>query len=297
MVPLLITSTDGGASWSASYWASKDIFLNGYPQNVPLELFPIGDRAFITHEYVGMDVSRDNGSTWISISTFASRRCSKVAALQNKLFAWCQQLFVSSDDGASWTSINTLLQPFSNSFMAATTHALLIGGTGPKGTTIKENHIRILRSTDLGNSWSDAGFLSADGSVLESMAASGTWVYAVEQTHSGGYEVHISQDEGLSWSTLALATDPGNTLILPDQRHLWLSSFSFAGGAQVLVDGTRWQWLVKGLEGTCKLSPLPTENTSYSCYASGPLLISGSHVYMYGEDYSAIWSYDASSLP
>jgi hypothetical protein len=229
----LLTSTDGGATWSA---VSSSTFSDKYVSSVVVDpTNPATLYAGTDHPYNGNNPERlfkstNGGSTWTQTSLNAAGSSVDIVAVnpaQNaQVFAashGTSGLFQSLDGGVTWTTLNT--DP-----ACGGVNTILFDASGQ--TMYLATTTGVCRSTDGARTWalsSVANLASVQALCFDPLDASILYAGAMPLTIGGSGGVFASSDGGATWAPVGSG--------LP--ADIPVSTLAADGKAQMLYAGTQ----------------------------------------------------------
>lgn len=267
-------SRDSGKSWTTI----------GNPPGV-IQTLVVNSGNILAGTDRGLYVSSDTGHTWSS--TGNSLKDSSIYSLvfsDSIMFAMTGDgydsgnIYVSTDSGMNWTPTSFPhlgFAPFAQSAMELTNGTSLLFVGGSKG---------VLRSTDLGQTWSPAGLDSV--SVVE-MTTHGSWVFA--GTYLGLY---LSTDLGTTWNYVGVPSS--DITCLAGYEHAIYAGTTndlYTGTLQVSSDdGNHW--------GNTNISSQKIMDGVYSIAQQGSIIVgsaTGSFIFR-SIDSGSSWMFGSNSF-
>ncbi|MGE5352697.1 MAG: WD40/YVTN/BNR-like repeat-containing protein, partial [Acidobacteriota bacterium] len=237
----IFVSSDNGTLWQPAN--------GGLHAHSILSMASIGNDLFAATETGGVFLSSDKGESWKAVNKGLKDKCiNALAAMGDELFAGSDTsgFFKSTDHGLNWREINYGSPKYFNhdsywsiTALAASGSNLVACATGGMGIYV---------STDRGENW----FYAKTDSMFEPnpriLAVMGNTVFTANQ-HG---EIHISNDNGLSWKKLNsvipdayindMAILDSTLFVASDYKTIRTTDSGSTWSDVIVVPGKRWQY-------------------------------------------------------
>lgn len=189
----LLKSTDGGMNWSA-------VNVNG---NLHTGIFHLGISGQNLFAYANTGtayyVSSNNGTNWVNASGFTGGVTNQLYDNGSLFYAATYKgIYTSGNNGFNWIQRTNTGLPANPDGSKRTMCAVTSGG---KLYTATNNPVNsVYKSTDNGDTWSEAGITFPSNVYVKSMVSSGGKVYiGVYGSSNPNGSVMMTTNEGTNW--------------------------------------------------------------------------------------------------
>ncbi len=211
-----------------------------------------------------IDISTDEGVTWITKLTTAGGFVNSIISSGDKVFAGTfvgangGGIYLSNDQGKTWTPVNNGLPKSDFIYSLAIKGSKIFAGTQSNGLYMSSND---------GTTWTNITAPTLTGKLIQSLLVDNNSLYA--GTENG---VFLSTDEGSTWSNIGLT---GNvTLALKIQGSSLYASVRNKGIYISKNNGASWVNINQGLPTTVECHNFIFSGNAIFINAGGKIYIS-----------------------